>query len=327
MFIDEAVIHIKAGNGGNGCFSHHRTKTQPKGKADGGNGGRGGNIYIQASSNIHTLLDQSYHHFYKAERGQHGKGSNKYGKKGKSAIIIVPLGTLIFDKNSGELLFDCLDEKKKFIVAKGGRGGRGNAAMVCRKNPNPECAEFGKEGEERDIKLVLKVLADVGLVGRPNAGKSTFLSSISKAHPKIADYPFTTTHPHLGIVKLHSEFKSFTVADIPGLIKGSNEGKGLGIRFLKHIERTRILAIMVESNVEDPKAEADILINELNQYSPILANKPKCFILTKTDIYPDNSFPKIEGWHAISSITKSGVEKLLYKLKELLDKHVEIEVD
>lgn len=320
MFIDETIISVKAGDGGNGCFSYCREKYKPRGKPNGGEGGRGGHIYARGSVHAHTLLDISYHRSYKAGRGEHGKGSNKDGKNGKDIIITVPLGTIIIDEENGEILHDCVKPGQKVIIAHGGRGGRGNASLVSPKNPNPDHAEYGKAGEEKNLKLVLKVLADVGLVGRPNAGKSTFLSVISHAHPKIADYPFTTIEPYLGIVKLHDEFESFVVADIPGLIEDSYKGKGLGIRFLKHIERTKILAIMVEATSKDPVSEADILINELSQYSPVLAEKPKCFMLTKTDLLPKDTLKKIPGWLSISSVTKSGVKEVIQAFKRLLDK-------
>lgn len=319
MFIDETVISVKAGDGGNGCFSYLREKYKPKGKPNGGNGGRGGHIYIKGSVHVHTLLDISYHHSYKAERGEHGKGSNKYGRNGKDIIIQVPLGTVIIDNDSNEILYDCIKAEKEVIIACGGRGGRGNASLVSRKNPNPDYAEYGKPGEEKNLRLILKVLADVGLVGRPNAGKSTFLSTISHARPKIADYPFTTREPHLGIVKLSDEFDTFVVADIPGLIEGSYKGKGLGIKFLKHIERTRTLAIMVEATSKNPEVEAEMLINELKQYSPILTVKPKCFILSKADLLPKESNKNIPGWFFLSSVTKAGVQEIIQELKKLLD--------
>jgi len=320
MFIDETLIHIKAGDGGNGCFSHLREKYIPRGRPNGGDGGRGGHVYVQGSVHAQTLLDVSYHRSYTADRGRHGKGSDKYGKKGNDIIIPIPMGTIISDSTTGEILYDCIQEGQKVILAKGGRGGRGNGSLANRKNPNPDHAEYGKPGEEKKLRFVLKVLADVGLVGRPNAGKSTFLSLISQAHPKIADYPFTTTKPHLGIVKIPHDFESFVVADIPGLIEGSYTGKGLGIRFLKHIERTRVLAIMVEATVEDPQAEAEILIHELKQYSPVLAEKPKCFILTKIDLIPEGSRKKLSDWFFISSITKSGIQDVIYTFKKLIDR-------
>lgn len=320
MFIDETVISVKAGDGGNGCFAYAREKYKPKGKPSGGNGGRGGHVFIAGSVHVHTLLDISYHHSYKAERGEHGKGSNKYGRSGNDVIIQVPLGTVIMNDDNGEILLDCMEPDKKVIIARGGRGGRGNASLVSPKNPNPDHAEYGKKGESKNLRLNLKVLADVGLVGRPNAGKSTFLSIISQARPKIADYPFTTKEPHLGIVKLSDEFDSFVVADIPGLIEDSHKGKGLGIRFLKHIERTRILAILIEAISDDPETEAEILINELRQYSPILAEKPKCFILSKTDLLPKESIKNIPGWLLLSSVTKAGVGEIIREFKNLLAK-------
>lgn len=319
MFIDETVIKVKAGDGGNGCFSYERLKYKPKGRPNGGSGGRGGHVYVQGSVQAHTLQDVSYHRSYKAERGEHGRGSDQFGKNGKDVIIPIPLGTILYDDETGSILFDCIKAGQKIVVAAGGRGGKGNGALANARNPIPQHADEGRPGEIKTIRLSLKVLADVGLVGRPNAGKSTFLSIISHAHPKIADYPFTTTYPHLGIVKLHKTYDSFVVADIPGLIEGSHTGKGLGIRFLKHIERTKILAIMVEASSEDPRADAKILLNELAQYSPVLAEKPKCFILTKTDLFTNENCPKVKGWYPISSVTKTGVDKLITKLKQLID--------
>lgn len=320
MFIDETVIKVKAGNGGNGCFSHLREKYKPRGRPNGGNGGRGGSVYVQGSDHVQTLVDISYHRSYKAGRGEHGKGSDKHGKSGKNIVIPIPLGTIISDSSSGEILFDCIQDDQKVVIAQGGRGGRGNRSLACRKNPNPERAEFGKEGTEKELRFVLKVLADVGLVGRPNAGKSTFLSTVSSAHPKIADYPFTTTRPHLGIVKVPGTFETFVVADIPGLIEGSNTGKGLGIRFLKHIERTRVLALLIEATAEDPQAEAELLIHELSQYSPVLAQKPKCCILTKTDLVHADSITPPRGWLAVSSVKKSGIRDAIYAFKKLIDR-------
>lgn len=320
MFIDETTIHIKAGNGGNGCYAHERKKYQPRGKPSGGCGGRGGHIYVQGSAQLHTLQDVAYHRSYAAQRGIHGKGSNKDGRSGKDVVIPVPMGTIVIDEDAGTVIVDCLTEGAKTIIAKGGRGGRGNFALVTPKNPDPEQAEFGKPGEEKNLKLVLKVLADVGLVGRPNAGKSTFLSKISRAHPKIADYPFTTTHPNLGIVKQGLGRGSFVVADIPGLIEGSHLGKGLGIRFLKHIERTSVLAILVESTEANPQKAADSLLEELAHYSPLMVQKPKCFILTKIDLYPEGEYANCPaGWLTMSSATGKGVGAVLEKFKNLID--------
>jgi GTP-binding protein len=320
MFIDETIIEVKAGDGGNGCFAHAREKFKPRGKPSGGNGGNGGNIFIEGSSQLYTLQDIDFRKKYAAQRGAHGQGSNKYGKYGEDMVIAVPLGTVVYDAQGGQLLFDCLKQGQQVCVAKGGRGGRGNAALTSRKNPNPEHATPGKPGECKKIRLVLKVLADVGLVGRPNAGKSTFLSKISKARPKIADYPFTTTEPNLGIVHVAEGYESFVVADIPGLIEGSHLGKGLGIKFLKHIERTRILAILVPALAEDPEAEAQMLLQELSRYSPVLAEKPKLFFLSKADLLaPDHTAAIPEGWISFSSITGSGLKEALAELKKTLD--------
>ena len=328
MFIDEALIHLIAGSGGNGCFSYERLKYKPKGRPDGGNGGRGGHIYLKGSSQIHTLQDIAYHQHYKAERGAHGQGSDKSGRSGKDIVITVPLGTIIYDKDSGEMLTDCFQDGKELIIARGGKGGRGNGALVSPKNPNPERSEPGRPGEEKKLRLVLKVLADVGLVGRPNAGKSTLLSVISHARPKIADYPFTTTQPNLGIVKISGGYESFVVADIPGLIEDCHKGKGMGIRFLRHIERTKVLAILVESTSPDPIADADVLIGELSHYSRSLSEKPKCFILTKTDLFsPEDPLNIPEGWHAISAVSGDGLDNVLKMLSEIVTRNKEMNTE
>ena len=319
MFIDETIIEVTAGDGGDGCFSYGREKFKPRGKPNGGNGGRGANVIVEVSSQVHTLQDVSYRRFYKAPRGGHGLGSDMYGRKGEDIVLLVPQGTIISEEGNPTILADCIEVGKQYIIAKGGRGGRGNAALTNRNNPNPDRAEDGKPGEHKVLNLTLKVLADVGLVGRPNAGKSTFLSTVSKAHPKIADYPFTTLKPNLGIVKLANDYRSFVIADIPGIIEGSNEGKGLGIQFLRHIERTRVLAIMVDVSEEEPEKVAEALIHELTAYSPILAEKPKCFILTKKDLVLEEELPKLKGWHTISSATKEGTEELIHIFKDLLD--------
>ncbi len=319
MFIDETAIFVKAGDGGNGCFSYERLKYKPKGKPDGGDGGRGGHIYVSGSKQVHTLQDIAYHQQYKAERGAHGKGSNKAGRSGESITIKVPLGTVIYDKDSGDLLIDCLQEETLVVIAKGGRGGRGNCALTSSRNPNPDHSEPGKPGEEKNLRLVLKILADVGLVGRPNSGKSTFLSKISKAKPKIADYPFTTTSPNLGIVKMSGGYDTFTVADIPGLIEDCHKGKGLGIRFLRHIERTKILAILVEATSADPLSDAEILLNELAHYSQELASKPKCFILSKSDLLPSDSNLKLpQDWLTMSTVTGEGLDTVLNRLYSMV---------
>jgi GTP-binding protein len=315
MFIDEAEIEAQGGRGGDGCYAYERLKYKPNGPPAGGNGGRGGHVYVEGNSQLHTLQDISFRHTYRAHRGAHGQGSFKHGKNGADITIEVPLGTIVREKESGAILCDILDHRQRVIVAGGGRGGRGNASLVTPKNPQPSSAEKGKCGECKRLQLEIKVLADIGLVGRPNSGKSTFLSKISRAHPKIADYPFTTTHPNLGIVKQQGGYSSFVVADIPGLMEGSYTGRGLGIRFLRHIERTKALAIMVESTSPAPADDAGVLLDELNRYSPQLAEKPRCYILTKNDLVEKPEVP--DGWFSISSVTGNGIPEVLALLARM----------
>jgi len=316
MFIDSAKIEITSGNGGDGCFSYDRDKFKPKGKPGGGNGGRGGNVYLVASKKVQTLQDVSFRSFYKAERGGHGGANNLYGKSGEDVRISVPLGTIVRDFDTDEFIYDFTADGEEIMVAKGGRGGRGNKALVSKFNKNPEFAEYGKDGETKTLKLTLKVMADVGLVGLPNAGKSTLLSVVSRATPEIADYPFTTLKPHLGIVKT-GDFSSFVMADIPGIIEGASAGKGLGIQFLQHIERTRVLAILIDSNDENPKETAKKLRTELKKYSKELFEKPYICVLTKTDTQ-DEKIKLPKGWLSISAATNDGVRKLIFKLEEMI---------
>ena len=319
MFIDETTFIVQAGDGGNGCYAHERLKYIPKGRPSGGNGGRGGSVYVICSPNVHTLQDVSYRKTCKAQRGAHGKGSNREGKSGNDIVLEVPCGTLIREEASGRILADCTEPGRRYLLACGGAGGKGNAALVSRKNPDPQQCQPGKPGEKRHLHLSLKLLADVGLVGRPNAGKSTFLSCISKARPRIADYPFTTTEPHLGIVSFPQTHDSLVVADIPGLVADSHKGKGMGIRFLKHIERTEVLAILISATEEDPAARLNELRGELAQYSPALAEKPFCCIRTKGDLVdPQTPVPLPHGWLSISSVTGEGIAPALAHLRVLV---------
>ena len=293
QFIDEARIYVKAGAGGNGCISFRREKFIPKGGPDGGNGGRGGNVVIRAEKQLNTLLDFKYRKHYRGERGEHGRGKNQVGKSGKEELLKVPCGTLIRDAQTGEILADLVNHADEIIIARGGRGGRGNAEFATSTNQAPRIAEPGTPGEERELLLELKLLADVGLVGLPNAGKSTLISAISAARPRIADYPFTTLTPNLGIV-YYAEGKTFTVADIPGLIEGAHKGKGLGTQFLRHIERTRVLAFLVDSTSENPGKDYRVLMNELKAFDPALLKKPRVVVLTKKDIVDEKQMRKLK---------------------------------
>jgi GTP-binding protein len=282
MFIDYVKIHLIAGNGGSGCLSFHREKFIDKGGPDGGDGGRGGSIIIIADKQLRTLQDYTYRRQYKAQRGVHGMGSNKHGKSGKDITLKAPLGTIIKNAETGEILVDLVENGQKFVAAKGGRGGRGNARFATPTKRSPRDWEVGREGGDIWLELELKLIADIGLVGLPNAGKSTLLSRISKARPKVAAYPFTTLSPMLGIVPYY-DFQSYVVADIPGLIEGAHSGKGLGHQFLRHIERTRALAYLIDITEEDPLATYEILRNELGQYSKRLLKKPSILVFTKMD--------------------------------------------
>jgi GTP-binding protein len=321
VFIDSAKIHVKAGDGGNGVISFRREKYVPKGGPDGGDGGNGGSVYIVADRNLTTLLDFRYAPHYKAERGAHGQGSRKSGLSGNDIIIKVPCGTLIKDAETGEVLGDLTEHGAKLLVAKGGKGGRGNQHFATPTNRAPRYAEPGEPGEERTLELELKLLADVGLVGFPNAGKSTLISVLSAAKPKIADYPFTTLEPNLGIVR-YQDYKSFVMADIPGIIEGASEGKGLGLKFLKHIERTKVLAILLPANSPDLKREYNILMNELKKFSPVLAEKPKVVVISKMDIAPEGFvLPKFRGVKvvSISSVAQQGLDALKTLLWEKIN--------
>ncbi|NOY79009.1 MAG: GTPase ObgE [Calditrichaeota bacterium] len=324
MFVDRAKIYIKAGDGGNGIVSFRREKYVPRGGPDGGDGGKGGDVLVQVDSHLQTLLDYRYKQHFKAERGAHGQGSNKTGKSGKSLIIRVPPGTVIKDFDTGEVLADLVLPGERVIVAKGGKGGRGNARFATPTNQAPRTSEPGTPGEERTILLELKLIADVGLVGFPNAGKSTLLSRVSRATPKIADYPFTTLKPNLGYVQVGDEF-SFVMADIPGLIEGASDGKGLGLQFLRHIERTKLLLFLIDSTAENIEQEYRILKDELATYSQELTVKPTLIAFSKSDLLDEElklALPReIDGipTHYFSSVTGEGVSDLLFKIRQELE--------
>ncbi len=323
MFIDSAKIYVKAGDGGDGCIAFRREKYVPKGGPSGGEGGKGGDVVVEADEHIQTLLDFRYKREYKAERGQHGQGSNMTGKNGQDWIIKLPVGSVVTDKETNEILADLTYPQQKEIVAYGGKGGRGNARFKTSTNQTPRICEEGVKGEEKFLSLELKLLADVGLVGLPNAGKSTFLSRVSAARPKIADYPFTTLIPNLGIVKVR-ESQSFVAADIPGLIEGAHLGKGLGIQFLKHIERTKILLILLDATSETLEADYKTLINELVSYKQGLELKPRIVAYTKSDLLTNNFSglkSKVIGKTPtilISSISGSNIQELIQMIWDIL---------
>lgn len=321
-FIDYVKIQVKAGDGGPGCVSFRREKFIPRGGPDGGDGGRGGHVIIRAVQELNTLLDLRYKREYKAPRGEHGKGSNKHGKDGGDLTIPVPVGTVIRDGETGEPVADLDHEGAEVVAAAGGRGGLGNAHFATATRQAPKFAQPGEPGQERSLVLELKLLADVGLIGLPNAGKSTLISVISAAKPKIADYPFTTLVPNLGVVKLE-DFKSFVVADIPGLIEGAHRGAGLGFQFLRHVERTTILLHLVDiSDIleTDPVEEFEKINRELVLYSPELAERPMAVAGTKTDTAHDGArlqklrdYCKGKGldFFAVSAATGQGIKELV----------------
>jgi GTP-binding protein len=332
MFIDRAQIWIKAGDGGHGCVSFRRERFIPKGGPDGGDGGNGGNVYFEAVENLDTLLDFAGKHHWQARNGQPGSGNNKHGANGDDLIIKVPPGTLIYDTDLDLLLKDMNEIGLKVRVCLGGKGGKGNKAFATSTNQTPRYAEPGKKGQERNIRLELKLIADVGLVGMPNAGKSTLISRCSAARPKIADYPFTTIEPVLGIVEL-SDYRRFVMADIPGLIEGASKGAGLGHDFLKHIERTTILVHILDvmpTDGSDPAENYKIIRSELQQHRKVLAQKQEIIVANKIDLDPDGTIVKElteklqQPVHPISAVTGSGTkelsELLWQKVKELKDK-------
>src|SRR6266571_8523324 len=331
MFIDRVKIRIQGGRGGNGVTAFRREKFVPRGGPSGGDGGRGGDVWIVADSSLNTLLHLRYNPLHIAGRGLHGEGSNRSGKDGDDAIVRVPLGTQVFDPNTSELLFDFEEDGQRWRAARGGRGGFGNAHFATSTNRAPRYHQEGSEGEEFELQLELKLLADVGLVGFPNAGKSTFISTVSAAKPKIADYPFTTLEPHLGVVDL-GDFRTFVIADIPGLIEGAHEGHGLGDRFLRHVERTELLLHLVDvsslSTIE-PVENYEVINRELAAYNPDLARRLQIVVATKIDALDEPA--RVEHlrvraredekpFFAISSVTGAGVRELINQIARELEK-------
>ncbi len=313
MFIDYVKIHLVAGTGGSGCMSFHREKFVAKGGPDGGDGGRGGCIILVGNRQLRTLRDYRYHSEYRAKRGQHGMGSNRHGKKGPDIVLKVPLGTMVKNADTGDVLEDFTEDGQIFVAARGGKGGRGNARFATATHRSPREWEVGETGQDVRLELELKLIADIGLVGMPNAGKSTLLSKISSAKPKIASYPFTTLEPNLGIVR-YRNFSAFVVADIPGLIEGAHSGKGLGHQFLRHVERTRALAYLIDASDEDPQQTFFILKRELSEYSHLLSTKPFVVVLTKMDIVDETdknmSFDSSVTVLKISAVTGTHLDEL-----------------
>jgi len=330
MFIDRVKIHVQGGHGGNGVTAFRREKFVPRGGPSGGDGGRGGDVWIVADSSLNTLLHLRYNPEHIAERGRHGEGSNCSGREGEDRTVRVPVGTQIFDSTTGQLLQDLAVDGARWLAAKGGRGGFGNSHFATSTNRAPRYHQFGSEGEELELQLELKLLADVGLVGFPNAGKSTLISTISAAKPKIADYPFTTLEPHLGVVDL-GDFRTFVVADMPGLIEGAHQGAGLGDRFLRHIERTKLLLHLVDvssASGRDALADYRTVNHELRSYNPELASRPQIVVATKIDALDEperlenlrrQAAADGQEFYAISSVTNRGTKELVAAIAARLD--------
>ncbi len=333
MFIDEATIRVKAGDGGNGCLAFRREKFVPRGGPSGGDGGKGGDIIMESSERHNTLVHFRFNPEYKAQRGRHGEGSNKTGREGEDVILKVPVGTLVFDSETGEKVHDFSHADERIIIARGGRGGRGNAQFATSTHQAPREHEDGRPGEERTLRLELKLLADVGLVGYPNVGKSTLISRISAARPKIADYPFTTLQPNLGVVVVGQppDDRSFVVADIPGLIEGAHEGAGLGTQFLRHIERTRLLVHLVDisdaSGRPDPVKDVEVIMGELGSFGAKLEQKPMIMVASKIDVANKDKLAKLKRYckkqnlelFPISAVTGKGVDELKYAMADKIE--------
>ena len=328
-FIDQASIRVKAGDGGSGCVAFRREKFVPKGGPSGGDGGAGGSVLIVASKRLNTLYHLKFKREWKAGRGEHGMGSNCSGEAGADVIVELPIGSVVRDQASGEILVDLVEDGQTIVVAKGGRGGQGNQHFATATRQAPRFAQPGEEGEERELLIELKLIADVGIIGLPNAGKSTLISVISAAKPKIADYPFTTLVPNLGVVSADDD-QTFVVADIPGLIEGAHEGHGLGDQFLRHVERCSVLVHLVDlSSSEHPENDAETIARELGLYSPDLAAKPRIVCGTKIDAAIEGNSEKLREWaarngheyHEISAVVGEGVKELVRKLARVVREH------
>ncbi len=330
MFIDEATITVQGGNGGNGCLSFRREKFVPRGGPDGGDGGHGGSVVFIATADLNTLQRFRFNPLLRAERGKHGSGANKTGRSAQDREVRVPAGTLVFDEERVLLLADLALPGQRFLAASGGRGGKGNARFASSTNRVPTRHETGYEGESRILHLELKLLADVGLIGFPNAGKSTLISRVSAARPKIADYPFTTLVPNLGVVD-RGDYRTFVMADIPGLIEGAHEGAGLGHQFLRHVERCKLLLHLVDPVApdRDPLEDIQAINRELLRHSPLLAEKPQILVLTKSDAVQDRTvLDKVRAWadnagirlQVISSVSGDGLDRLIQETGDALDR-------
>lgn len=330
MFIDEAKVRVKAGDGGNGCMAFRREKFVPRGGPSGGDGGKGGDVVMESSERHNTLVHFRFNPEHKAERGRHGEGANKTGRDGGDVVLKVPVGTIVYDDESGEKAFEFTKADQKFVIARGGRGGRGNARFATSVHQAPREHEAGRPGEEHVYRLELKLLADVGLVGYPNVGKSTLISRISSARPKIADYPFTTLEPNLGVVVVGDarDEVSFVVADIPGLIEGAHTGAGLGTQFLRHIERTRLLVHLVDvsdaSGRDDVVKDVEVIVGELASFGAHLEDKPMIMVASKIDVANKDKLAKLKRYskknklklYEISAVTGKGIEELKYGIAE-----------
>lgn len=334
MFIDEATIRVKAGDGGNGCLAFRREKFVPRGGPSGGDGGKGGDVIMESSERHNTLVHFRFNPEYKAQRGRHGEGSNKTGREGEDILLKVPVGTLLYDEDTGQKVHDFSQPDERVIIARGGRGGRGNAQFATSTHQAPREHEDGRPGEERVFRLELKLLADVGLVGYPNVGKSTLISRISAARPKIADYPFTTLQPNLGVVVVGKgrDERSFVVADIPGLIEGAHTGAGLGTQFLRHVERTRLLVHLVDvsdaSGRPDPVKDFEVIMGELKSFGAKLEEKPMIVAASKIDVANKDKLAALKRFckkhklelFPISAVTGKGIDLLLYAMAEMVEK-------